>query len=58
MAAPPAGLGIHHFILPGSAHHLDLRGPNPADPPAVTAARAKYEEIIRGWLDAHALASR
>jgi len=47
---PPAGSGVHHFVMEGSAHHLDLRGPHPADPPAVTAARARATEIIEGWL--------
>merc|ERR1711879_586075 len=37
-------------VIDESAHHLDLRAPNPADPSAVTAARAKEAEIINTWL--------
>jgi lysosomal Pro-X carboxypeptidase len=33
-----------------SAHHLDLRFPNPADPPAVVAARKQEAEILQKWL--------
>ena len=33
------------------AHHLDLRGPDAADPEEVTAARELEENIIRGWID-------
>lgn len=33
------------------AHHLDLRGPDAADPEEVTAARELEEKIIRGWID-------
>ena len=37
-------------IIPSGAHHLDLRGKNPADPPDVTAARQKEVQILQGWL--------
>lgn len=51
MAAPAKGSGIYHFLMKDSAHHLDLRAPHPQDPPDVTAARAQYEKIIRGWIE-------
>lgn len=35
----PPRAGVHHFLMEGAAHHLDLRAPNKADPPAVTMAR-------------------
>ena len=44
----------HWIFMERGAHHLDLRGPHPEDPPEVTAARAKEEAIIRGWIDAAA----
>jgi len=50
MVQPPEGSGIHHFLLQDSAHHLDLRGPHPQDPPAVTSARLAYEKIMHGWI--------
>lgn len=34
-----------------SAHHLDLRYPNPKDPKPVTLAREKEKEIIKKWLE-------
>ena len=34
-----------------SAHHLDLRLPNVADPATVTAARAIETETIAKWID-------
>jgi len=33
-----------------AAHHLDLRGSDPNDPPSVVATRQIEEEIIVGWL--------
>lgn len=50
IAQPPAGSNIHHFLMEGSAHHLDLKSPHPSDPPSVTAARAQYVEIIYKWI--------
>jgi len=37
--------------IPAAAHHLDLRGPNPADPPYVIHARSEEEHIIKKWID-------
>ena len=37
-------------IIPSGAHHLDLRGKNPQDPPDVTAARQQEVQILQGWL--------
>ena len=34
----------------GSAHHLDLRAPNDADPKYVTDARAIELEYIQKWI--------
>lgn len=34
-----------------SAHHLDLRLPNPADPQTVTDARQLETELIAKWID-------
>jgi len=50
VATPPSGSEVYHFLMEGSAHHLDLRGPNPKDPPAVTAARIQQEAIITKWI--------
>jgi hypothetical protein len=52
-AGDPAS-GNHWIIMPKGAHHLDLRGPHPEDPPDVTAARAQEEAIIKGWIEDHA----
>ena len=45
------------LLMKNAAHHLDLRGPHPEDPPDVTATRAKEESIIRGWIDAFVVQS-
>ena len=37
-----------------AAHHLDLRGSDPADPPSVVTVRNQERQIINGWLNAHA----
>lgn len=47
----PEKTGNHWIYLEKGAHHLDLRGPHPDDPPQVTQARAQEEEIIRGWIE-------
>jgi len=36
-----------------AAHHLDLRAPNPADPPAVVTARLMETVHIRKVVDAY-----
>jgi hypothetical protein len=38
------------FLIEGAAHHLDLRGSAPSDPPAVIAARLQMDAIISSWL--------
>lgn len=38
------------FILPGAAHHLDLRTANKNDPPSVVKARKQYMHIFRHWI--------
>lgn len=40
------------IIIPDTAHHLDLRGQNPADPQSVIDARDKEKAAIRQWLKA------
>jgi hypothetical protein len=47
----------HWVIMPSGAHHLDLRGPDPADPADVTEAREYEEQVIRGWIEDYALKS-
>ena len=38
------------YILQGAAHHLDLRSPNPADPPSVTSVREDETIAIKLWI--------
>jgi hypothetical protein len=39
------------LYIPHSAHHLDLRLPNEADPSTVTAARDTESLTIAKWID-------
>ena len=41
------------LLMKNAAHHLDLRGPHPDDPPDVSATRTQEEQVIRGWIDAY-----
>nr|XP_018904365.1 PREDICTED: lysosomal Pro-X carboxypeptidase [Bemisia tabaci] len=44
---------IFTVIIPESAHHLDLRAADPADPDSVKQARKHYKKIFRAWLEEH-----
>eukprot|EP01084_Bolivina_argentea_P039889 73704_1 len=46
----PPGPELPTVIIPSGAHHLDLRGKNPNDPPDVTDARQKEVQILQNWL--------
>lgn len=50
LESPSEADGLVAIVIPESAHHLDLRAPNPADPPYVTAARAQEDALIGQWL--------
>jgi lysosomal Pro-X carboxypeptidase len=39
------------LYIENSAHHLDLRLPNAADPPSVTSARAVETAYVRRWVE-------
>jgi len=47
--------GYVAIIIPEGAHHLDLRGSDPADPVSVKDARKKERSYIDMWIKAHAL---
>lgn len=38
------------ITIPEAAHHLDLRGANPADPQSVKEAREIEKYYIRKWI--------
>ena len=42
--------GVVALIIPEGAHHLDLRGSNPADPVSVKTARKKERSYIKMWI--------
>lgn len=42
---------IYIIFIGQSAHHLDLREPNAADPKTVTDAREQETSIIQSWID-------
>ncbi|KAJ8603273.1 hypothetical protein CTAYLR_006955 [Chrysophaeum taylorii] len=37
-------------VMPNAAHHLDLRAPNPADPPDVARCRAEAKHTLEAWI--------
>ncbi|CAH8668309.1 unnamed protein product [Schistosoma margrebowiei] len=39
------------LVLDGGAHHLDLRSPDPNDPPSARQVRQIEVQTIRSWLD-------
>lgn len=43
-------VSVPSWWMRAAAHHLDLRAPNPADPPDVAPVREKVEATLRGWL--------
>lgn len=49
-ASGSEALSNHRIFMPNAAHHLDLRGPHPDDPPDVTNARILEEKLIAGWI--------
>jgi hypothetical protein len=46
----PKNSEVYCLFIDQAAHHLDLRGTDPADPVAVTKAREEEKKIILGWL--------
>ena len=49
------GTDIIAFLQRGAAHHLDLRTPNPLDPPDVVTARAMAAAAFKKWSNDFAL---
>ncbi|KAB0801242.1 hypothetical protein PPYR_05596 [Photinus pyralis] len=41
---------VYAIVMPDTAHHLDLRGYNIADPPSVLNARYHIQVVIRKWI--------
>lgn len=41
---------VYSILIPNSAHHLDLRASNPADPQMVSTARRDIENILKNWI--------
>jgi len=41
---------VTSIIIDRAAHHLDLRNPNPADPPSVVTAREIESQAIAKWI--------
>lgn len=50
LEAIPGAPSLVPILVKGGAHHLDLRGSDHRDPPAVTAARLLEKTIIQFWL--------
>jgi len=46
-----ASSSLPAILIDHSAHHLDLRAPDPADPQSVTDARNFERQTIAGWLN-------
>lgn len=40
-------------LIADAAHHLDLRGADPSDPPSVIDARNQEKAAIRKWIQEH-----
>ena len=40
------------IIIPEGAHHIDLRGSDPNDPPSVVKARELEKQFIQKWVTA------
>eukprot|EP00053_Salpingoeca_punica_P007734 m.70486 g.70486 ORF g.70486 m.70486 type:complete len:486 (-) comp14302_c1_seq1:444-1901(-) len=49
---------LRAFQIEGGAHHLDLRGSDPADPPSVVLVREASKGIILGWIAESKLAQQ
>ena len=51
LTSPNSANEMPAVVIPHGAHHLDLRGSNPADPEDVITARKNESNYIRTWLD-------
>ena len=45
------GRSVIALVIPEGAHHLDLRGADPKDPPSVIKARQIEAKFIKKWID-------